>query len=524
MATQTIPLFRGSYVAYVLLVCLLFTTACGVPDNSVAPSSLTPTSVAYVRVALGQAGEPMVETPTTTLVPAQTFTPTSTYEPTPSNGVHILGNVRLQPHYAERQTIHKPASYIVLLDVSGSMSFNIAGEGTIGGKIQFEDDTVGGVDYRCEASSTTTLPYNDQCNGGYDAPWRKVQERRIYQAKNFIYQLIDAMQPDDVMRVLAFGSGMNAQNYVLLPGTGWSGDHALLKETVYQAGAYQGDAYRTNAGSANAQAIQGARQLLRTAPMQASDGYLYSTTVLLLADGPANVFLDGTNNLARDICADISANQARNTLRCQVGTTTSGVLRPVSAMIEQAMLLKQDYPLTLIVAASLAPWETGMSQVVSNPSNLFFGVSNDVLSTLFRPEEATCTPRVSSSWVNRIDAAHAPAPLPNLALPPDTFGYITLFSADGTQQLAQAAISHNQITGRLFYEFAHVPPGNYLLRAVLAYKGDDSITRIYDWISLNGNSQQFSAEIVIPIHADNSSDLILPVLSTTLQPQINVCT
>ncbi|NOK63509.1 MAG: hypothetical protein GFH27_549371n8 [Chloroflexi bacterium AL-W] len=165
--------------------------------------------------------------PTPTVTREPTVTPTAT--PGISQTVGLAGDVLVQPRWAT--IVDQPIVYEIILDVSGSMSWDFNGYGTVGGE-----------DYQCENPDNPNprdLPYNPSCEGGGNSAWKVVEERRIYVAKQAIIALIDQLEQDDLMRVIAFSTGnpvhgdANAKAY---PADGWSGDQGALEEAVLAAG------------------------------------------------------------------------------------------------------------------------------------------------------------------------------------------------------------------------------------------------------------------------------------------------
>ncbi|HET9221628.1 MAG TPA: hypothetical protein VFO07_03955, partial [Roseiflexaceae bacterium] len=381
--------------------------------------------------------------PTVTSTPSATATATTQPSPTATQTSQVVqgirGQVRVKPRWAV--TTQQPVAYEVIFDVSGSMSWTFAGMGWRNGRA---------ID--CNAVSS--------CSNA-DA-WPDKTLRRIHIVKQALNQLIDAMGAEDTMRIVTFAGNLssdfdNQRAIDMLtkawPTSGWSGDKALLKASALDAGATQGDPYLPNGRSANPVGIAAGAQDLARAPTNAPNGQPYQHVVIFLTDSVANVFLDGEISHGDDICpANVNAP---NLVACQIGTTADGRLRPVSAMIEQAQLLKQSRPtLPLYVLAIGVVDTTGMEQVASTPNMLFHALEPAQMSPMLAQIQAQvrislCTPAGGDSWVDQIDAAHTPAFAPPDTLPAGVFGYAYLYDQQGNPLPAgqhQLPIAHNPTT------------------------------------------------------------------------------
>ena len=432
----------------------------------------------------------------------------------------VRGPIAVNPRYRVLTNSTIPVEYLVLLDASGSMSYNYAGEGTVGGTAKVDGDTVGGTDYRCQYNSMSTLPGNDQCQGGLNAAWHSYQERRIYRAKAKISKLIDDLAPNDAMRIVAFSTSVGPDHYAALPASGWSFDKTTLHTVLRSAGSFNGDPYRTQGGSTNAQAMQGAAIVLNTAPPIAPNGAAYHQVMIVIADGPANVFLNGVTNNARDICANLTTTAALSSVKCQVGfSDTTKQLRPVSAMIDQANQIKNNHPSINIYTINAEQIETGLNNVASSASMSYTIVdpaSIDSIVTASTVSHSTCSRAGGSQYVTTIDAAHAPE-----SLPEGVYGYASLFTSSGTTLLTRVPITHDQVSGELSYRFDALPPGDYQVSADVAYRGDDGVTRHYD--SLSTNKFSFSTRLPFSVVGTSAGEVIEPIVYADLAPTVDVC-
>ncbi|KAB8139923.1 VWA domain-containing protein [Chloroflexia bacterium SDU3-3] len=430
------------------------------------------------------AQEPTDPTPTPEifLPPPESVDPTAIPTITPDIGEPatpvpprtLSGAVALRPAYHEIVTTPEtPYQFLVVLDVSGSMSYTPDGEGTLSG-----------ANVRCESLSPSALPYSTQCTGGANAAWHEPTERRIYKAKQLVNELIDQLHPNDSMRIIAFSSGRGySGNTQVLPASGWTSDAATLRSIVLQAGMYANDPYRTQGGSAHAQAISKALQVLQVAPTTAPNGETYRPVVMFIADGPANVFLDGTTNYARDVCPDLTRQAALDNTECQIGYSNEHQqYRPITASLIEANNIKVAIPSVQIYTIPLLTYqELGMENIASTFSNTYFYNTPQIISTIMSDRRApsdVCIEHVSSEWVSSIDAAHTPA------LDPARWNKVHLFRASDNTYMGESAITADPQTGQLRYSFSNIPDGDYLVRASVGYKSEDGISRVYQSVGL----------------------------------------
>lgn len=517
-------LFGGGLLLALVSVALVSgnLVAATLPYPAYLPLAMNGVGPTAMPGLTAQATATFTNTPTSTPTNTPTNTPTATPTSTSTTtAVRVAGSIALAPRQRIVTTNTQPTQYLVLLDATGSMSYSRTGAGTYGGAVVREGDTIGGTDYRCISTSSSTLPYFDNCQGGANAPWRYFKERRIYQAKAFVNRLIDKLDQRDTMRLIPFTMRIAPDNYEVLPANGWTGDKQLLRDTLLGAGSYNGDPYRTQGGSSNAQAMRGAKAVWDAAPTSAFNGQPYRQVMVVIADGPANIFLDGIGNTARDICPQLSPNAALGTITCQIGySSSSQQLRPVTAMLDQAQQIKNNHLAMTVYAIEAGDTDTGMRDVASSPSLYFTQMNDAIIDNLVPPVVSSCVPSEGASFVTSIDAAHLPVFPPQQALPENVYGTVTLFDSN-RQQLAQAPIIHNAVTGMLSYDFGLLPLGSYFVTASSWYRGDDGVTRAYTKLSMGLVNPQDELEFSVVASPDNT--LVMPTLSLTLDSAINVC-
>lgn len=435
----------------------------------------------------------------------------------------------VNPRWAGTDKPNEPVAFQLVLDVSGSMSWDFNGSGTLNATQHPTADSSGGINVHCEWSNPdTTYAYNDTCTGGPNSSWRTVQERRIYLTKVAVDNFITNMGPNDTMRFTSFST----DGIKTVPTTGWSADRALLRAELKTIGASPSDyPYRTSGGTPGPQAMNKAKSIILAAPSTAPNGQSYRRVVVYLTDGVANVFLDGSGNSARDNCGDRTVNAARNTADpCQIGTTASGQLRPITAMIDQANQLKRaDTSVQLYVIALAGVATDGLLQVASSPS-MMYPVNNpaavtSILETIRnKAAGSTCLRQGGAAFTDVIQPSNQSQLGAPWALASGVYGKATIYDQGGTP-VATVDITHDPISGKLGAQF-NLPPGNYQLGAWIGYKGPDNpnpTSRVYN--SLSDNATNFANRLPFSIVANQSlnTTYVEPMTYVDLAPTVDVC-
>lgn len=422
--------------------------------------------------------------------------------PTEGPPIRVRGQTFIKPRW-QSPNVDKPVSYQIVLDVSGSMSLDYFGLGTLNATHYYNPskDSTGGADYWCSdwynpdappSNNSYTKKFDCQA-GANNAVWKKYEERRIYLAKKAIKTLIASMSAQDTMRVISFSTSFGSTGAKAYPTSGWSPDKTLLSGAVEQAGMYNNDPYRTSGGTPGADAMKATRDLLKAGnkPKTSPDGRAYKNVIIYLTDGMANVFLGGAGNTARDICSDISPEESKSTARCQLDVTSDGKLRPITAMIDQADKMKQENSDLVIYTIGMAGVdEAGLPQVASSPSNFYAanqpGVLDSILLNIKGRESAACVESGASGagYQSKIDSQNKAQFSGTYALPDGVYGYVYLFD-DKQQPLPGDQYKHAitmDSTGLLAWampEGKGLAPGNYIMNAWLGFKGSDGQSRIY---------------------------------------------
>jgi hypothetical protein len=474
-------------------------------------------------------------------------------------GLGMNGQVYVNPRWKVSQPPAQPVAYNIVLDVSGSMSWDFNGYGTYDGtnnSNNYNSSTSIKGDVQCESPNNPNpsgLLYTDRCLGGQNSAWKNENERRIYVAKNAIFNFINRMNQYDTMRVIAFSSGQSGN---ATASSAWSSDKTTLKNTVICAGAYPAYSsctspsitsatYKTNGGTSGPQALDKAAKMFLASngyTPTAGNGQSFKPVVIYLTDGVANIFLDGSTNYARDICSNMSSAQAINTADpCQIGTTSSNVLRPISAMIDIANNMKASMSNLEIYAVGLAQAPSTGLPKVANDSSYYFSASQagfvDTIMTNIqaRATGATCTAGGGYSWLNTIDSAHTPASPP--APGNGVFGQVYIYDVNSATPKYTLPIAHDtsvDASGLLGFSIAPpdpnnpastgITPGTYEMEAYIDYKGDDGVTRQYDRF-INQGSLTEARRITFSVTSAGTlgSSVPIPPIFLDLASSTTVC-
>jgi hypothetical protein len=362
-----------------------------------------------------------------------------------------------------------PHAYVVVLDASASMSWNFAGQGTRNGQ-----------DIQCGAPADPNVP---RAVCGPESPWRVVNERRIYVAKQALMALIDQFGPNDTMRLVAYGDNITTT-------VDWSSDKTALKQAVLAAGQYNGDPYWTSGRSSNASGLYAARQALALAPPP-TPGLMAEPVVIFLTDSVANQLLaaDGSPQIysGADICP--TNMFAADTATCMAGYLSDGTPRPITAMVLQGELLKQISTVYVVGLAGVD--ETGLLLVASASNYPFFsvaiqpttlaGILDTIHTTILHGD---CVPRGGDVWSDMIDVSRIGDVPPVFGGPlGDTVvGYLYLRDQDGNplpNGRYKIPIRRDPQTDKLSYHVDDLAPGTYRILGFVAYRGDDDVSRVY---------------------------------------------
>lgn len=452
----------------------------------------------YDMVYIGKAADcPMVTTPP----PPDTETP------------DIAGSVWFRPRSKVVPQTRPPVLYEIILDISGSMSWNFAGQ----------------TGSRSNPTQCTGVVFTNPCNGG----WSPTSERRIRIAKDAIKGFIGNMAANDTMKIVTFNGSLNGgysnQRAVndltkVLPSTGWSSDQTALKNAIETI------SNDTNGTTPSATGIARANQEMASAPTKDPvSGQTYKRVVIFLTDGVANVRRDGRPEVYTGNCLQGSSEIAA----CNFGYTNTNppVAKPVTAMGIEASSLKQLATIYVIAMAGVD--ETGLKDVASASNYPFFSSaeSGAELQGIFaniatNVKSGTCVPTDGIRFINKIqeeNVGDVPPPSGPVSYP--TVGYVYLYDQNGSalpNGRGKAPIQIDAETGALTYRFNDLPTGTYTMRAFVGYRGADDLSRIYDLI-YDPNTGSSATTTSFTLQPPNGLGTVVSMPPTYLDMQGSVC-
>ena len=445
----------------------------------------------------------------------------------PTNNFTVGGSVTYLPRYRTYPDINRPVQFLLILDVSGSMSWTFDGRGVQNGQVV----TCTNPTQRCVSIETA---------------WTNPQERRIYTAKqvlrSFVAQIDEdrrsGLRPHDTVRMVTFtgrlGNFVNDRGEVgnnnralndltdVLP-AGWTNDRATLEAAINNAGMVDGDPYMTAGATPSAVAFARASQVFATAPERAPNGMRYRRVVIFVTDGVANVLRNGMQNNYGTGC-DLGAEN----VGCQMGDPLpDGSLRPLNAMVAEAQALKEAYirpsdGSVYVVALSPTFEATGLNLVASQPDYVKRADRPDQLQQIFDDIQVSAIQGDCTPSQGELRDSMAPSEVPTDLRPELTdriVGRVTL--TDANNNTREAWITADPITRKLSYAFANVPPGQYTLRAWLGYRApQDNISR--DKYELLVRGPDVTTEITVQVSAGRSLGGVIGV-PISLDLNDNVC-
>jgi Flp pilus assembly protein TadG len=442
---------------------------------------------------------------------------TLTDPPARNTNVGIIGQVKFRPRAFEIPSNRPPVEYQIILDVSGSMTWKFDGYGW---------DHSRNRAVLCTGSASAT------CSGTGNY-WPDQTQRRIYIAKQAMKAFIDQMLPNDVMQIVTFSdylrSGYGNQNAVnrltnALPSSGWSSDKNTLKTAVDNAGKTNNNIYMTEGRTSSAAGIARGTQEWEDAPTQAPNGLTYRRVTIFLTDGVANVFRNGSIPTYTGSCGSEVAN-------CNTGYTSSGVAKPIQAMIDESDALKQYAQVYVIALAGVDA--TGLSSVASGPNAPFFSSANDpgALNAIFDDiatdvQQGDCIPTGGNTWERTMESSEvgdvAPPQGP-LAYP--TVGKVYLKDQNGQALPNGTGVREIQLdptSGNMIYKFDNIAPGTYQMEAFVAYRGSDDVSRSYRLI-YNRNTGTSDTSWTFNVNPSGALGTVIPIETLHLDLSGSVC-
>jgi Flp pilus assembly protein TadG len=432
---------------------------------------------------------------------------TLTAPPARTNNVGIIGQVQFRPREFVVPRDRPPVQYEIILDISGSMSWNFAGQ----------------VGSRGNATQCTGVIYTSPCDGG----WSPSSDRRIVISKNAIKAFIDQMLPNDSMRIVTFSGGPISspgnqravtQLTKVLPTAGWSSDQAALKSAVNSI------SDDTNGLTPSAVGIASGAEVYEAAPDTAPNGQTYRRVSIFLTDGVANIFRDGSAERYTDGCGSEIAN-------CNTGYNESGVARPIQAMIDASDALKQFAQVYVIALAGVD--QTGLSSVASGPNAPFFSSARDAgaLQRIFDDiatdvQVGDCVPNGGNTWERTMDDSEVgDVGPPQGPLTYPTVGKVYLKDQHGQALPNGSGVRDIQVdpsSGNMIYRFDNLAPGTYQMEAFVSYRGSDNVSRLYKLI-WNPHTGTQDTSWTFSVNPSNALGTVIPIETLHLDLAGSVC-
>ncbi len=435
----------------------------------------------------------------------------------PTNNFTVSGNVTFIPRYQTFPDMNRPVQFMIILDVSGSMSWSFEGYG-----------------YKNGQKTLCTDPKNG-CVLSLDTAWFPEKERRISIAKEVLERFVDQIHQDkqqnlrqyDMVRIIEFKGDLglysdpnskdsefeHVNSYGVQealehltrvhPESGWTNDVNVLYNAIRDAGkvnldGYRDDPFMTNGATPSGVALLRASQVFAKAPTPeyAPNGLKYRRVVIFVTDGVANVLLNGLLNDHGEECGNGSEN-----VSCQSGMfreeserlLPDGSRRPIDEMVYQADELKQVIGsssgdgVIYVVALSNTFAQVGLDRVASQENYVKVATEEEQVNQIFDDIKVSairgeCTPAQDDER-DRIEAVDLPEGMRGVtgdSVPVEgktlaIVGQVTLTDENNIEY--KGWITADRFTRKLSYEIKNVPPGRYTLRAWLAYRARDGVAR-----------------------------------------------
>jgi hypothetical protein len=424
----------------------------------------------------------------------------------------VAGNIWYKPRSATTPQSRPPVQIEIILDLSGSMGWNFAGQAGNSGN----------------PTQCTGVPYTPPC----DKPWNNKNERRIVVAKNAIKGFIDNMDTtnpmrSDIMRIVTFHNRLtDADGYsnskavstltealpaIVGTSNGWSSDKNELKGIL--------DSFENKPQGLTPSAVGIARatQEMAQAPTKAPNGEAYGRIAVFLTDGVANVMRDGSQPTYGGNCVTYSSEIAS----CNIGTTNSNppLPLPINAMQNEAASLKQLSQVFVIALAGVD--EAGLKEVASQTGPPYFQAAKTAadLDGIFakilpQMKPGACVP-LDSQYTNKL-AEENMGNNPQQPHNYPTVGYVYLYDQNGNALPSgqdKLPITVDDQSGVLTYNVSGIAPGSYTMKAFVDYIGADGVSRTYNLFT---DQNTGSTSQIIPLTIPASSGLSSVV---TLEPK-----
>lgn len=431
----------------------------------------------------------------------------------------LVGNVELWPEYTEANQERLPIQYVVVLDVSGSMSANFDGQcNNTGSTIQCTNGPAGAPPVTVD-------------NTGPSYWWSNVKERRIYVAKNALKRLVDlanvkgsasynAAFPTDQIALVTFTQESTSAN-----AKPFSDAAATVNGYITGAGWKE---YQTSGGTNGAAGLLRAARIFESAPRStvftAPNGqqkkYDYKRVVVFITDGVSNNFLSRTASNLHGGNSDAGTYPSGSPCRvgkvaenasCQTtagGGKYNGMDRPITQAVNVSNQdIKNNSAVgaeVFAIALSAIP-DTGLRDGIASFTDYFFQASKletyaggktnvDVIMETIggKVKDPVCVPGANNEWLGSITPAEF-KPTNGLKFP--DIGRVILTDL-ATNTVYQAPIRVGT-GGKATYRFEGLPRGTYKMEAGVFYVHPvDGVVREYKMIY---NNEQTGQSITVTI-------------------------
>jgi hypothetical protein len=438
----------------------------------------------------------------------------------------LEGQVSFFPHFANLSNpTDLPIQYIVVLDVSGSMSWSFAGQANIGGNL-----------VTCQGGGAIYCPPGTVL--------ADINQRRIVVARSLLTQFVTSVRPQDQVRIVTFS---NAQSGSLSDPSSWPSDaEGLELSHVFPDGWTSNKPALTAAVTAAApDATSGetpsAIGLARATELYANSsdtdlatGKKFKRAVIFLTDGVANVTRNGLLNNPQGCGSEDTS--------CQEGIfegTSPPLLKPISAMYQEATTLTNLIapPNTTATGSGIYVIALGTQSVAASlqliSPNLYYADQPGALQTALNAIRnqvtyATCNDggAARTSPITQIGSNGLPdaSVLATSGISLPDIGVVTLTPGNGGTPIT-GPVTWDSGSGRLYYRITNIPPGQYTVKYWLAYKApEDGITRIYTYAEpiAGGSLTTDNQPINLSPSTGNIGSRIQPIVMD-IAPTINVC-
>ncbi|NJN15340.1 MAG: VWA domain-containing protein [Oscillochloris sp.] len=439
----------------------------------------------------------------------------------------LFGDVGYYPEYPFYPTDHRPVQYVVVLDTSGSMNMNFAGEGMQNNKV-----------VQC-TNGPPGAPPSQNC-GNANSAWPEQEKRRIYIAKKSIELLIretnmpgnpgyKADLPKDTMALVWYNDTVP---------TSWSkgfrSDPNAIITDVTNANKQNGDPYKSGGGTNGAAALYRAADILQNAPKETTElgkDWPYKRVVIFITDGVSNQFLDtskgnlggGPSNNGTYPTGHTcnKQNAVAENAPCQT-TAVGGIYdkkkwdRPITQMVNvstdliknnAALQVGDTKPTVYVLALSNIP-EAGLKDGVATSSINFFpaedlevnkatGRNNveDIMILINKQVESGACIAQTEDYTRVMPSSSFEA-IDGLSYP--NVGKVVI--RDTNTNVSYEAPVKADNAGRLSYRFTDIPRGTYEMFVYIYLKhpldDEDAPPRVYSDILVN-EERQSSMTVVV---------------------------